>query len=167
MVAQTSSQVTQFLTFKLGSEMYALPVVNVREVLDYISVTPIPRSLPFMKGVINLRGGVVPVIDLKKKIDIGEVENSDDTSIIIVELEFDSGITNVGVLVDAVKAVEEIEPGSLEKVPEVGMPVEQSLIDSIGKLDDAFVIILDVNKVFSHEELTTLSKSREEVETSQ
>src|SRR5512136_496350 len=101
----------QFLTFKLGEEIFALDITKVREVLDFTSVTKVPRTPEFMRGVINLRGSVVPVVDLRLKFGMSRTENTVNTCIIIVEVTVDGEMIVLGALADSVQEVLDLEPG--------------------------------------------------------
>jgi len=144
----------RYLTFKLGEEIYAFHVPNVREVLDYTKITRVPKTPPFMKGVINLRGGVVPVVDLRLKFGLDEAEVTVDTCIIIVEAKIDGENTLLGALADQVQEVMELEAAMIEPAPRIGTRLETDFIKGMGKVEDKFLIILDIERVFSIEELT-------------
>ena len=154
MIDKTVNVLNQYLTFLLDNETYAFNVLEIKEVLELPKITKMPKTPSFMAGVINLRGGVVPVIDLRIKFDMPEIDRTIDTSIIIVEANYDDEVILIGALVDAVKAVIKISSGDTEPPPKVGMNLDTSLIDGIGKNNDNFVIILNVDKLFSHEELS-------------
>ncbi len=147
------TEVRQYLTFKLAGEVFALDVVKVREILDYTTITKVPQTPEFMKGVINLRGSVVPVVDMRLKFGIATQDKTVDTCIIVVEINIDSEATVLGALVDSVQEVFELEPSQIEPAPRIGTKLRTEFIMGMGKRDDQFVIILDVDKVFSSEDL--------------
>ena len=149
----------QYLTFLLGSEVFGFDVLRIKEVLEITRITKIPKTPPFMAGVINLRGGVVPVIDLRLKFEMDKIEETVDTSIIIVEVIYEGELILIGALVDAVRAVIKIEAGDLEPPPKVGMQLDSVLIDALGKSGDHFIIILNIDRIFSAEELSVLQGS--------
>jgi purine-binding chemotaxis protein CheW len=144
----------QYLTFILDSKLFAFDVLKTREVLSLIPITPIPGTPEYMTGVLNLRGSVVPVIDLRKKFGITESGFTENTSIIIVEANNGSETVVVGALVDAVKGVRRFEQNQLEPPPKVGMRLNLDLIHAIGKTEKDFVLILNVDKVLSDEDLS-------------
>jgi purine-binding chemotaxis protein CheW len=154
---------TQYLTFKLGEEVFCLDISQVREVLDYSNVTKVPRTPDFMRGVINLRGGVVPAADLRLKFGMSETERSVDTCIIIVEVQVDGEKTLLGALADSVQEVMELEPDQIEPPPKIGTRLNTEFIKGMGKHDDQFIIILDIDKVFSSDELTRVQLAGENV----
>ena len=142
-----------YLTFTLDQEDFAVDVAGVREVLDYTTVTRVPRTPDFMKGVINLRGSVVPVVDLRLKFGLPETEKTVDTCVIVLEVEMDGEMTVIGAIADSVREVFELNPGDIEPPPRLGTRFEAQFISGMGKHNDNFIIILDVNKVFSAHEL--------------
>lgn len=153
MSEEALNDINQFLTFTLGREIFALDIGTVREVLELTSITKIPRTPGFMRGVINLRGHAVPVVDMRMKLGMSQGEDTVDTCIIIVEIEFDGEITVMGALVDSVREVFEMMPESIEPAPKMGAAVNAEYIRGMGRQDEKFIIILDINKIFSAEEL--------------
>ncbi|OHD46106.1 MAG: chemotaxis protein CheW, partial [Spirochaetes bacterium GWD1_27_9] len=131
---------------------------KIREVLELVKITRVPRTPNFMAGVINLRGRVVPVIDLRVKFDMEGSENTIDTTIIIVEVNYQEEIIIIGALVDSVKAVVRLEETQLEPPPKIGMNLDLNFIDAIGKKGNDFIIILNVDKIFSAKELSFLTE---------
>ncbi|MBF0289110.1 MAG: chemotaxis protein CheW [SAR324 cluster bacterium] len=144
----------QNLTFNLGEEVFALEILRVREVLEYTSVTKVPQTPDFMRGVINLRGSVVPVIDMRLKFGMKQTDQTVNTCIIIVEIAVDEENTMLGALVDSVQEVIEFHPGQIEPPPKIGTNLKTDFIKGMGKQEDEFVIILDVDKIFSADELS-------------
>ena len=153
----------QYLTFILDSKLFAFDVLKTREVLSLIPITPIPGTPAYMTGVLNLRGSVVPVIDLRKKFGIAEAAFTENTSIIIVETSVSGETLIVGTLVDAVKGVRVFEANQIEPPPKVGMKLNLDLIHAIGKTEKDFTMILNVDKVLSDEDLS-LAKDLAETE---
>ncbi len=147
------AEVTQHLTFKLDEEVFALDISKVREVLEYTSVTKVPQTPEFMKGVINLRGHVVPVVDLRLKFGMQEAEKTVNTCIIIVEVSVDDDTAVLGALADSVQEVLELEPDQIEPAPKIGTRLKTDFIKGMGKRDEQFIMILDIDKVFSTDEL--------------
>ena len=153
MAVTESVETTQYLTFKLGDEIFSLDISKVREVLDYTTITKVPRTPEFMRGVINLRGSVVPVVDMRLKFGMTKTEKTVNTCIIIVEISVDGETTVLGALADAVQEVIELESGQIEPAPKIGTRLKTDFIRGMGKRDDAFIIILDIDRVFSVDEL--------------
>ncbi|GBD97804.1 MAG TPA: chemotaxis protein CheW [Nitrospirae bacterium] len=147
------TEATQHLTFKLDEEIFALDISKVREVLEFTTVTKVPQTPDFMCGVINLRGGVVPVVDLRLKFGMPVAEKTVNTCIIIVEVSLDGETTVLGALADSVQEVLELEPDQIEPAPKIGTRLKTDFIKGMGKRDDQFIMILDIDKVFSSDEL--------------
>ena len=154
---------TTYLTFVLGTENFAVDVRNVREVLDFTDLTRVPRMPEFMRGVINLRGSVVPVIDMRLKFGMEKAEDTVDTCVIVMEISLDGETTVVGALADAVKEVFDLEAGQIEPPPRIGTSLNTDFIRGMGKHDEEFIIILDINRVFSAEELALVAEEPSEV----
>ena len=146
-------ETTQYLTFKLEDEVFALDIAKVREVLEYTTVTKVPRTPDFMCGVINLRGGVVPVVNMRLKFGMPDAEKTVNTCIIIVEVKLDGETTVLGALADSVQEVMDLEPDQIEPAPKIGTRLNTDFIKGMGKHDNKFIMILDIDKVFSADEL--------------
>ncbi|MFO8042487.1 MAG: chemotaxis protein CheW [Alkalispirochaeta sp.] len=153
---ETRADSNQYLTFTLLEEQYAVEVYDVKEVLEYTTVTRVPRTQDFMRGVINLRGSVVPVIDLRLKFGMGETEKTIETSIIVMEVEIGGDKVTVGTLADSVQEVINLDDSQIEPAPQIGTRINTEFIRGIGKQDERFIIILDIDRIFSEEELTTV-----------
>ncbi|HTS25149.1 MAG TPA: chemotaxis protein CheW [Bryobacteraceae bacterium] len=146
----------QYLTFKLDSEVFALDVATVREVLDFTTVTRIPRTPEFMRGVINLRGSVVPVVDLRLAFGMSATEKTVNTCIIVVEVCLEGETTIMGALADSVEEVIDLEPEQIQPAPRIGTSIKTDFIRGMGKRDTQFVMILDIDRVFSADQLAGL-----------
>ncbi|MFZ5564006.1 MAG: chemotaxis protein CheW [Thermodesulfobacteriota bacterium] len=146
-----------YLTFYLERELFGLNIQTVREVLDYTSITRVPMTADFMRGVINVRGHVVPVVDLRSKFGMTATEHTVNTCIVIVEMECDGETTIMGALVDGVQEVLDIPPAQIEKAPRLGSRIDSRFIQGIGKLGDRFVMLLDIQAIFSTDELAEIS----------
>jgi purine-binding chemotaxis protein CheW len=155
-------ETTQYLTFKLEEEVFALDIGKVREVLDFTSITKVPRTPEFMRGVINLRGSVVPVVDLRLKFGMSKTEKTVNTCIIIVEVTVDEETTVLGALADSVQEVLDLEPGHIEPAPKIGTRLNTEFIKGMGKRDNRFIIILDIDKIFSTDELALVQATQEQ-----
>jgi purine-binding chemotaxis protein CheW len=151
----------QYLTFQLGDELFAFDVLRTNEVLEVVQVTRIPGASDAMIGVINLRGSVVPVIDLRERLGMPKMERTIDTSIIIIETEYREEKLTLGVLVDAAKQVIMLDRSQLEAPPRVGMNLNIEYITAIGKYDNNFIILLNSDKIFSEKELVAAVESRD------
>ena len=150
------TETRQYLTFKLGNEVFATDVAKVREVLDLTTITAIPRTPPFMRGVINLRGSVVPVVDLRLCFDMTQTESTRNTCIVVVEVLLENEATVIGALADSVEEVIDLEPEQIQPAPRIGTHIRTDFIKGMGKRDTQFIMILDIDKVFSAEELASV-----------
>ncbi|MFP4509906.1 MAG: chemotaxis protein CheW [Spirochaetota bacterium] len=148
----------QYLTFTLDGEQYAVEVAKVKEVLEFTELTKVPRTHDFMRGVINLRGSVVPVVDLRLKFDMGRTEQTIDTSIVVMEVGIDNETVVIGTLADSVQEVIGLNDQQIEAAPKIGTAIDNKFIDGIGKLDDRFIIILDIDRIFKDEELASVTE---------
>lgn len=151
MSVSSITDLKQYLAFNLGDELFALDVVNVREILEFTTLTKIPGTPDFMRGVINLRGSVVPVMDMRSKFRLSTTDKTVDTCIIVVEVSLDGETIIFGALVDSVQEVFELEPDQIEPVPRIGTQLNTEFIKGMGRRDDRFIIILDIDGVFSTE----------------
>ena len=149
-------EATQHLTFKLDDEVFALDISKVREVLEYTAVTKVPQTPEFMLGVINLRGNVVPVIDMRLKFGMSGTDKTVNTCIIIVEINVEGENTVLGAMADSVQEVFELESDQIEPPPKIGTRMNTDFIRGMGKRDNEFIIILDIDKVFTSDELTVV-----------
>lgn len=153
---ETTMETTQYLTFKLDEEVFALDVAKVREILEESSITKVPQTPEFMRGVINLRGSVVPVIDLRLKFGMSRTEKTVNTCIIVAEVQLEDEVIVLGALADSVQEVIEMEPQQIEAAPHIGTRLNTDFIKGMGKLDNRFVMILDIDRVFSSAELVSV-----------
>ena len=149
--------IQQYLTFQLTGEMYAVGILNVKEIIEYGSLTEIPMMPAFIRGVINLRGSVVPVIDLAARFGGRATETSRRTCIVIIELVTDDERHDIGIVVDAVSEVLEVSDADIEPAPAFGAKIRADFIAGMGKIGGKFVIILDIQKVLSVDEIATLA----------
>ncbi len=153
------TETTQYLTFKLEDEVFALDISKVREVLDYTDITKVPKTPDFMKGVINLRGSVVPVVDMRLKFGMAGIEKTVNTCIIIVEVTLEGETAVLGALADSVQEVLDPEPGQIEPAPRIGTRLRTEFLRGMGKRDNHFVMILDIDRVFSADELALVENA--------
>lgn len=149
---------TQFLTFTLDQELFAVNIGKVREVIEFAGVTKVPRTPSYMRGVINLRGSVVPVMDLKDKFGMGRTEKGINTCVVITEVQVGDEQVVLGALADSVQEVFDLEAGQIEPPPSIGTRIDTTFIRGMGKKGEAFVIILDVDQVFSAAEIPSTTE---------
>jgi len=147
----------QFLTFLLGNEMFAIDILGIKEIIEYGSLTTVPMMPDFIRGVINLRGAVVPVVDLSARFGRAATAVTRRSCIVIVEAQHGEEKQDIGVVVDAVSEVLEIPEAEIEPAPSFGAKIRAEFIRGMGKVKDKFVIILDADKVLSVEEMAMLS----------
>jgi len=152
----------QYLTFLLSGEMFAIAILNIKEIIEYGSLTEVPMMPGFIRGVINLRGSVVPVVDLSARFGRSRTEISRRTCIVIIEVENgDESKQDIGVMVDSVSEVLEIPRSEIEPPPAFGARIRVDFMHGMGKVAGKFVIILNANKVLSVEELSMLGGAAE------
>lgn len=147
------TETAQYLTFTLAEEVFALDVSKVREILEYSDVTHVPQVPDFMRGVINLRGSVVPVVDLRLKFGMAETVQTINTCIVVAEVLCQGDTVVLGALADSVREVVDMEPSSIKAAPHIGTQVSADFIKGMGTCDDHFVMILDIDKVFAGDAL--------------
>jgi purine-binding chemotaxis protein CheW len=150
-----------YLTFKLGGEMFASHVENVIKILEMQHITEVPRTPPFMKGVINLRGNVLPVIDARIKFGIPQTEYTQKTCILVLNIRIEEEQVDVGAIVDAVHDVLEYDQDKILPPPGLGSKFKSGFIDGVMKVNDKFIMILNMNSVFSTEEIIDLQEQTE------
>lgn len=149
----TSEQELQLVTFRLASEEYGLPITKVQEINRLVPVTKLPQTPTFMEGIINLRGRIIPVVDLRKRFQMVVSAHDDDTRIIIVEIKGQV----VGLTVDAVTEVIRVNTANIEPPPET-VAVESRYISGVGKIDNRLIILLDIDKILTDQEELTVKK---------
>jgi len=159
MTSDNINQATQYLTFTLGEEQFAIKIAKAREILGYDTITKVPRMPDFLRGVINLRGNVVSVVDLRLKLGMSAIQKSAETRIVIVEIDLDGELMQMGVLADSVQEVIDLDSNEISPPPKIGTKINTEFIQGMGKQDDRFLIILDIDKVLSGEELVTLKST--------
>ncbi|WP_348673132.1 chemotaxis protein CheW [uncultured Abyssibacter sp.] len=147
----------QVLTFRLADEDYALPIGSVREVLEYTDITRVPKTPDFMRGVINIRGSVVPVVDLRLEFGMPVAEPTIDTAIIITEVRHEERQSLMGILVDSVREVLEIGQDLLSEAPPMGNRVRTDFIRHVARLEDRFLMVLEMDRVLAPEQLHSIA----------
>ncbi len=156
---EESEEQHQYLSFRLGAETYALGILGVKEIIEYGGLTAVPMMPGFVRGVINLRGRVVPVIDLSLRFARGETVPARRTCIVIVEVMANEQRQDLGVMVDAVNQVIEIPPADIAPAPAFGTNIRAEFISGMGRVDGKFVIVLDVDKVFSIDDMALMGQT--------
>ncbi len=146
--AQTDTQINQYVGFTLDGEEYGVPILSVHEIIRYETLTAIPQSAEFIEGVLNLRGQVIPVVNLRQKFDLPNHENDRSTRIVVAEIN--GRLT--GLVVDEVSEVLQIESDQITPPPPMGTTVNMEFIDGMGKVNDKLMILLNINKILSLEE---------------
>ncbi|AJE02938.1 chemotaxis protein CheW [Geobacter pickeringii] len=157
------TETRQYLTFKLADEVFAVDVAKVREILEFTTITKVPQTPPFMRGVINLRGSVVPVMDLRLKFGMSETEKTISTCTIVVEVAAEGETIVVGALADSVQEVFELEPAQIEPAPRIGTKLDTDFILGMGKHGEQFIMILDIDRVFTADEMAGMAGEAEVV----
>lgn len=156
---EVSSKINSYLTFKLDDEYFAANVGKVLNILEMTKITKVPKAPSYMKGVINLRGAVLPLIDTRVKFDMPETEFTTNTCILVLEIDVNGDNIQVGALVDSVHEVIEIEDGQIMPPPSIGNKYKSEFIEGIAKVDEEFVMILNMDLIFSTDELSLLKDS--------
>jgi purine-binding chemotaxis protein CheW len=151
-----ATQTNQFLAFRLGSNHFAVDISQVREVLDFQDITPVPKTPDFLLGVINLRGSVISVVDLRLNLNLPGNERTVNTCILIVELKINNDTLLIGTLVDAVEEVIEIPPNEISPPPRAGIALNTAFIQGVGKRGNELLIILDIDHILTTEEIDIL-----------
>ncbi len=146
----------KYLTFALAQEEYGLEILKVREIIGYMAITAVPQTPSYIKGVINLRGQVIPVVDLRAKFGMETTEVTEQTCIIVVEITHGGRKANTGIIVDRVQEVLDIAGKDIEEAPQFGASVDTDFILGMGKIGDSVKILLDIDKVLSSQEIGDL-----------
>ena len=158
-VAVIRNREGKYLTFSLGKEEYGLGILKVKEIIGMMPITTVPRTPAFVKGVINLRGKVIPVVDLRLKFEMEEIAYTERTCIIVVEIAASGGAIPMGIVVDAVSEVLNIKQGEIEDTPTFGSRLDTEYILGLAKTGGGVKILLDIDKVLTSEELTVVSEA--------
>ncbi len=148
-----TTKIQTYLSFKMSEELFAINVSKVINILEMRHITKVPKTPTYMKGVINLRGSVLPVVDLRIKFGLPEVENTVDTSIIVLNIEKEGEIVTLGVQVDAVREVLELKDEEIAESPSIGTKYNSGFIQGMYRMDEHFIMILDIDKIFSIDDI--------------
>ncbi|NLG33923.1 MAG: purine-binding chemotaxis protein CheW [Lentisphaerae bacterium] len=149
----------KYLTFKLDAEEFGLEILKVQEIIKMMEITRVPRTPPFVRGVINLRGKVIPVVDLRLKFDMDSRDTTDKTCVIVVTVKKAAGAVVMGIIVDEVSEVLDVAGSSIEPPPEFGGTVDTSFILGMGKIGERVVTLMDVDRVLSGEEVAAVASA--------
>jgi purine-binding chemotaxis protein CheW len=153
------TETCQYMTFKLGDELFAINVSQVREVLEVTHITRVPTAPDYMRGVVNVRGKAIPVVDLRLRFGLPKGTDTVHSRIVVMELELDGEAIVLGGIADSVHEVIELEPAAINDPPRIAMRWRTEFIQGMGRRGDEFIIILDVNAVFSSEELAVVNEA--------
>ncbi len=156
MINTSQDEINQFLTFEVNHEVYGINILNIREIIDYGNVTRVPMMSSFIAGVINLRGSVVPVIDLAKRFSQQSSTISKHSSILILEIEYESQIQDIGICVDVVNEVLDIASNDVELAPTFGTKIRTDFISGMGKVADKLLVLLNIETILSISELSVI-----------
>ncbi len=149
----------KYLTFALADEEYGIGILKIKEIIGMMPITTVPQTPEFLKGVINLRGKVIPVTDLRLRFGMESIEYTDRTCIIVVEIEGETGTIQVGIVVDTVSEVLNVSETDIEDTPAFGTRLDTEYILGMAKMEGGIKILLDINKVLNASEIATLEKS--------
>jgi len=149
----------KFLTFSMANEEYGIGILKIREIIGMMPITPVPETPKFVKGVINLRGKVIPVIDLRLRFGMDDSDYTERTCIIVVEIEDRTGTVQVGIVVDSVSEVLNIKSEDIAETPSFGTKLKTDYILGMAKMEGGVKILLDINKVLSIHEIAVLKKA--------
>jgi purine-binding chemotaxis protein CheW len=148
----------KFLTFALGSEEYGIPIHKVREIIGIMDITSIPRTPAFIKGVINLRGKIIPVMDLRLKFELDEKDYNQRTCIVVVEIGSSGSKKQMGIVVDTVSEVVNIQKGDVEPPPQYGQHADTAFLTGMGKVKGKVILLLEIEQILSGEEKALINE---------
>ena len=158
-MTETVSNINSYLSFKLGDEFFATNVSKVLNILEMTKVTKVPKAPGYMKGVINLRGSVLPLVDTRIKFEMTETVYTPNTCILVLDILLNNESVHVGALVDSVQEVVEIEDKAIQPAPSIGTRYRTEFIEGVAKINEEFVMILNMDLIFSTEDLSILKES--------
>lgn len=156
MAEANNIETNQYLTFKLEDEVFGLAIGKVREVLDFTTITKVPRTPEYMRGVINLRGSVVPVVDLRLLFGLSATQSTINTCVIVLEVKVGGDTVIAGALADSVREVLELEPHEIESAPRLGTHLNTDFIEGMGKRNDQFLMLLNIDRVFGNDAMDAI-----------
>ncbi len=149
----------QYVPFSLGEELFGVEVSRTREILSLTPVTKVPQTPDYLLGVINLRGQVVPVVDMRLKLGMVAGAETEDTCIIVVDVQVDGEMITVGAMADAVREVMDIRSDQIEPPPRLGTRLNTEFINGMGKIDDQFMILVNIDRIFNSDELVLVQEA--------
>ncbi len=152
----------KYLIFRIAEENYGIDILKVQEIIQIQDITTVPRMPDFVRGVLNLRGKVIPVMNLRKRFGMEDIPDTDRTSIIVAKLASSYGSITMGIIVDSVSEVIDIPVNVIEDVPDFGVGVDTTFILGMGKIDKKVIILLDIDKILTTKELNTISETPDE-----
>ena len=155
----TLRAIASYITLKLGDELFAIDVAHVREVLDRSEITRVPTAPPYMRGVVNVRGAAVPVVDLRHRFGLPPADDTVNTRIVVLELPLDGELAVVGGLADSVHEVLELERSQIREPPRIAMRWRADMIEGLGKKGEQFIIVLDIARVFTTEDALMVAEA--------
>lgn len=155
----TTQETTQYLSFMLDQEVFAVDVARVREILEFRGTTRIPQVPKYLRGVINLRGSVVPVVDLRLLFGLAATERTINTCVIVLEINIEGETVIAGALADSVREVLELEPHEIEPAPKLGSCINTDFIKGMGKRNDQFLMLLEIDRVFGDETIGVIRQT--------
>ncbi len=157
MKTEKLAKTNSYLTFKIGEELFGANVSKILSILELTKITRIPRTPDFIRGVINLRGAVLPIIDIRLKFGLTQTEFTSNTCILVLEIDMDSVTVKIGALVDSVQEVLELEESDILPPPNMGTKYKSDFIEGMFKLENSFVVLLNMDLIFSEDEITVMS----------
>jgi purine-binding chemotaxis protein CheW len=163
MKEEFAHKINSYLTFKLGEEIFGANVSKVLNILEMTKITKVPKAPNYMKGVINLRGAVLPLIDTRIKFDMPETEYTTNTCILVLDIDLNGDTVHVGALVDSVQEVIEIDDDQIQPPPSIGSKYRSEFIEGMAKINDEFIMLLNMDLIFSTNELSLLKDSTGEI----
>jgi purine-binding chemotaxis protein CheW len=155
----TQSKAGKYLTFSLAGEEYGIAILKVKEIIGMMPVTPVPQTPPYVKGVINLRGKVIPVTDLRLKFGMAPIDYTERTCIIVMETEGEADVILLGIVVDAVSEVLNIKHDDIQETPNFGTALNTDFMLGMAKIENSVKILLDIDKVLSERDMAALEKA--------
>lgn len=164
MTTETNITINSYLSFNLGEEEFAAHVGKVLNILEMTKITEVPKAPDYMKGVINLRGTVLPVVDIRIKFGMTPTEYTTNTCIVVMEVEMEGEMVKVGALVDSVQAVLELDEAQIQPPPSIGSKYKSEFIYGMAKVEEKFIMLLNMEKVFSSDEIISLKEKTDEGE---
>lgn len=159
-----ATKINSYLTFKLRDEIFGANVTKVLNILEMTKITKVPKAPSYMKGVINLRGSVLPLIDTRIKFDMGATIYTANTCILVLDIEIGGDTVHVGALVDSVQEVIEIDDANIQPPPSIGSKYKSEFIDGMAKIGENFIMLLNMDLIFSNSELTLLKDSSSDMQ---